>query len=200
MLSRGSLQSVRHIQNTPCKSCTLDSQDTPARQYNHSRKAGQPCMWWALASWRDAAVRSREGGTTRLERNLVPGPWQLSGGISKTQQEPCRGRVQDRLSQEAHSPLEAWGTVAASLLCLGENQTCKEGMGAGTKGQRTGKQKAEGLPWPRRKRQAGKAEGRPVRQRERAGVVTKGRRAGPAQRRDTSLTRGILLLADRSTG
>lgn len=79
-------------------------------------------------------MSSREGGTTRLERSLVQDPWQLSGGISEMQEKPCRGRVQDRLSQEAHSPLEALGTTAASLLCLGDDQTCQEGMGAGTKG------------------------------------------------------------------
>ena len=128
------MQSVRHIPKTPCKSHTLDSRDNPERQYDHTSKAGQPCMWWALASWRDAAVSRREGGTTRLERSLVQDPWQLSGGISKRQEEPCRGRVQDRLSQEAHSPLEVLGTTAALLLCLGDDQTCQEGIGAGTKG------------------------------------------------------------------
>lgn len=116
----------------------------------------------------------------------MQGPWQPDRGITEMQREPYRGR--GWVLPRAHGPLEALGTVAASSLCLGENQTCKEGTGAATKGQRRGRQKAEGLPWPRRKRQAGKAEG-------------KGRGGDPGEEsRDVYLTRGILPLAGRSTG
>lgn len=70
-----------------------------------------------------------------------------------------------------------------ALLGKKRNQTSKEGMGAGTKGQRTGRQRDRSA----QEEEAGKAgEERPVRQRERAGVVTKAGRARPEQRRDIS--------------
>lgn len=43
---------------------------------------------------------------------------------------------------------------------LGENQPC---TGAGSREQRTGRGQAEALPWPRRKRQAGRAAERAAR-------------------------------------
>lgn len=91
-----------------------------------------------------------------------------------------------------HSALSSALTLAGlchsrepQLLCMGENQPR---MGAGTREQRTGREQTEALPWPKRKRQAGRAGERAAR------VVAGGRRAGPAWKR-VSLGRGILLLA-----
>lgn len=125
-------------------------------------------------------MRSRAGGATGLGRSSVPGPWQLSGGISKMQEEPGRGRVQDRLSQEAHSPPEALGTVAA---LLGKKKKSDLQGGHGSRDQGAKNWKAEGSLSPggrcrqSRRRKASRTEGE---------GKTKGARARPAQQRDIS--------------